>query len=731
MDVFLSYSRTDKAAVDLIVAELDRAQVTYWLDRRDIPISVPWFDEVYDGVAAAHLVVFCTSPAWERSEACQDERLAAEWFHKPTVRIDVTGRIQRPAAAVLAAVGGVTDDDRAHAEVLRRAAAWDRAGRPARTLVRGRLLSRLAAVDRPDGRPLTPQAHEFLRRSSVAARRRRRWTIAGAAVVIIALLAGWIAPEVRERGAENLQATADEFSEFVEIGETTARNPYAGLRAASDLVRGGSTEAFGLRLLNDALDVPVPDTSTVLPGAPLSGFGGEDPTDAPSVVDTTGAARDVAGRPSTATPRGALPTLRLTTSRSVVEVRSVASGDLLRRIPFPATVGRAVLSPDELTVAAAVDDTIVLADVGSGRTKTTLRGIDGIVGDLRWTPDGGRIWGISGEHRVSRWTWHTGQRLVDDRTAWFIGLSRPSPDGAVLAVTRTGEIRRIEPSSGRTEVVARTGLDRVLSAGFDRTLDRVLLGSVDGGLLQYDLRTGSGTRLDAGTSCVPATSTYLPDGTAVVVACLQGPVRLVAANGLRELAVPYGGAGAVTVASDGTIIVAAVNGMVYSSTPDLAGLEIIGSNDELNPTYWRTVTVADDGQTVLLTGNGTGTIGHMFVGHRAGDDWTWYTIDLPTGDARQSRAAALSPDGQIAAVGTSDGGVHYFSTGDGNPGVNRSEVSGPVMGVVFRGERVIAATRDGVIDEIDGCPACRSTTALVGLADERLAVARRLGLVPD
>jgi WD40 repeat protein len=170
----------------------------------------------------------------------------------------------------------------------------------------------------------------------------------------------------------------------------------------------------------------------------------------------------------------------------------------------------------------------------------------------------------------------------------------------------------------------------------------------------------------------------------------------------------------------------AANGLVYRTRAENPELTVISS--DLNPTEWRTVTLSTDGQTLLLSGTGTGNLGHLYVGHADGDDWSWYTISLLKDEAEQSRAAAISPDGQIAAIGVASGTIHFLATRSGNLGPTRTDVTGSVTGLRFTESGLVAASRDGVVERIDPCTGCELPARLLDIADRRLADGVRLGL---
>src|SRR5258708_17376683 len=62
-----------------MAAALEALRIPLWIDRRDIPVSVPWLAEVRRGIREADLFVVCESFAWYESRACAVEAgIAAE-----------------------------------------------------------------------------------------------------------------------------------------------------------------------------------------------------------------------------------------------------------------------------------------------------------------------------------------------------------------------------------------------------------------------------------------------------------------------------------------------------------------------------------------------------------------------------------------------------------------------------------------------------------------------------
>lgn len=78
--IFLSYSRIDSDWVDRLHAELESRGFEAWLDRRDLPLNLPWLNQISDAVEECALFVFC------ESEAASSPRRAPRNARWPSVR---------------------------------------------------------------------------------------------------------------------------------------------------------------------------------------------------------------------------------------------------------------------------------------------------------------------------------------------------------------------------------------------------------------------------------------------------------------------------------------------------------------------------------------------------------------------------------------------------------------------------------------------------------------------
>lgn len=72
-DVFISYSRRDKAFVQDLHQALTAQNRDVWIDWEDIPATADWWKEIQEGMDGANNVLFIISPDSAESKICQDE----------------------------------------------------------------------------------------------------------------------------------------------------------------------------------------------------------------------------------------------------------------------------------------------------------------------------------------------------------------------------------------------------------------------------------------------------------------------------------------------------------------------------------------------------------------------------------------------------------------------------------------------------------------------------------
>jgi WD40 repeat protein len=72
-DVFISYSRVDKAFVHQLHEALKNTKREVWVDWEDIPLTADWWAEICSGIESADTFVFVITPDSIRSQVCRDE----------------------------------------------------------------------------------------------------------------------------------------------------------------------------------------------------------------------------------------------------------------------------------------------------------------------------------------------------------------------------------------------------------------------------------------------------------------------------------------------------------------------------------------------------------------------------------------------------------------------------------------------------------------------------------
>ena len=88
MNVFVSYARRDRAAVEIIVEDLRRAHHDVWIDE-ELTGGQSWWDTILAQIRSADLVVLPLSPALLKSRACSAEFGYARACRRPMLAVMV------------------------------------------------------------------------------------------------------------------------------------------------------------------------------------------------------------------------------------------------------------------------------------------------------------------------------------------------------------------------------------------------------------------------------------------------------------------------------------------------------------------------------------------------------------------------------------------------------------------------------------------------------------------
>jgi WD40 repeat protein len=700
---FVSYARLDSDFVEEVVARLRELGRDVWIDRRDIPVSFSWVLDVREAIAAADLVLEFRSPNQAASDSCALESAAAEELGKETFGVDVGTAPEAAVREITAAIDRLGGEDRGRTELLVRSQAWDRQGRPRRSLPSRRPTRRLVAAARSAPLPMPALAERFLRSARRRNRRRRLLAALGLSVIGISVIAIALVPRVQKEEDKRLDEIELSFadSRFAELEAET--DVYQALHAGARKLAAGSRSFLHLEPLQTALDVPVPDRfSNLSAGPPI----------AATAAGSAPTAISGGGMRAVSTPRG-----------GVVSVFDTDE-ELATRLWADTPPTALAFSPDERLIAVGEGSVVGIFDLETGARLESLRGSSGIVRGLRWSPDGSRLWALVGRSSVASWPWRTARVLLDRPDLQFVDLSAPSGNREI-AVSKDGRIALLE--SGKPARVLETGAGEVVDAAFAD--DLVALGGASE-VFFYDL--SSGRERSIPLDCLVAGVAFSTDGSALYASCVNSGVRAFDTRTLRQLAdIPVeGGALRLAPLPSGDVVVGTPQGFAALIPAD--GGEPEQLIDAMRGEALFAVVASADGKRVLLGGLGTGKPFSTFSGWQDSGGWHWDTpVDTTRSSGYAAKSGAFSADDRLMALGLRNGRILIHSLGkDLGIGPVWSDLPGSITGLSFdRRGRLLAATSEGIVAVYDDpCPDCERPRALAELAEDRYRHAVRIGL---
>ncbi|MFD9223480.1 toll/interleukin-1 receptor domain-containing protein [Streptomyces sp. NPDC060064] len=749
--VFISYSRLDSTWVDNLVRELEARGIDYWIDRRGIPFSVPWREEVEDAVQAGGLFLVCDSEHWRASAPCATEAAYAVQYGKVRLDISVGQDLGSAADQVGRALQHAVRRHGTATELSVKARDWSRHGRGGKGLAPLKLGRKFAALRKE--RDLSQVEQAYL----VASRRRTQRQVAVSAALTLLLVVAYtsarVAPGVEKRVNEQLAEQAEQFMKTQAALSVIDRDPYQGLRLAAAL--GGNESAKDAAVLETALAVNLPDDAFSLSA---EGRQFTDPTiDAQVRVtakDGTVWARRADDRtrrsashlPQAEAPSAAgagagdstSPTVNVQWQPGSTRIQVLRHGKPWRTVVLGSSAHAARLSPDERWSAVATDTGVTLVDLTRGTVREVLRGAPAPLTDLAWTARGDRIWGLRGRS-VFSWKVSDGEVVLDKPDEWFQDVL-PAHDGAHLwVVSREGKLRLVARATGAVIRTLNVGGTVNSAAVNPSATDAAVAGAESNGMRIVDLTTGRTSPVRIPSGCASARPVYSRDGRSLYVPCLSGNVLVIDARTRQvtgEIDVPEPGVNALTLVPSGNqLLLGTGKGSVYSvalppsSSP--AFLYQVGCGPRI-----ADIATAP-GPWILPVGEGTGLAGCTQVA-RPKDDGSlrWDSlIDSPP-DSVLALAAVFDPSGSAFAIGFSDGSVALHPSTNFLPrqmlphivGGVRSLLSLPTAGSGGRGGDLYVATRSGLVIRVPWCTSCLSNKAMVRTADQRLRRAQTIGL---
>ena len=617
--VFISYSRTDSQLVEQLVSALETHRIQLWIDRRDIPVSVPWLDEVRRGIREADLFVVCESFAWYESRACAVEAGIAVESQKRIVHVDLAASGAQAAAATVArAYANLTLADRTAVELAVDTEAWVRLGRSRKQLPARKALRRYRKLAKQPGRALTAESRAYIH----AARRRalRRSIAAGLGVTV--LYTSYTSERALDRVSNQYNQTINQQTQIAgdafQAVTGSGNDVYTALNTAGRFKNIGSSFLKQTQLMA-ALNVPVPDDSRVADGATLLGF-----TD--NTVDADGP--------------------RLLASSNAWGVLGKAG--LARQGTLPPHAASAVAGSDSSDSFAAVLGSGIVVAVKQGRQRTDPCPAATTVGlspagntVVSAGTHGACVWHIGDAqgHEVRLYAGSSITAVAATDTRLVLGLA----NGSVAIGPPNGPFTVQPPPSAHAGAVTQLAIsaDGSLAAAATAGSSSVAVFATADGSLHRSLSCAG----------VPGALAFSPDAQVLAVG-ISSQVELEdLADGVEKVML-QGDSGDIE--------------QVAWST-DGAGVWALSSHDRASHWTWRTGTVYyDDPQTwfVGLSGSSSGT---YLVGSRDGalrlvDPAHNTTRTVYTSPTQPIYSSASDTSGRYAAIGT-DGTVSVVNLG--------------------------------------------------------------------
>lgn len=715
-----------------LISYLSSAGIETWVDQRDLPVSLPWLDEVRDAVEEAGAFLICDSSEWRASPACAAEKAVAEECGKPIFLVPVGADHTSSSASVVGQLQMVAPGLRDGTELRIRSRDWARAGRPKGMLVGRRVRRRLAKAI-----ALSPEAavvgREFLRDSRRRTIRRAAISIVAGVTISIALSVVVLLQAVRVYITKINEEQAQEYQDENDALSRMRVDVYAGL----DTARSSGTDETAARadIIDQALATPVPDDAFRVP-AGASGFASTVVGEQVFVLAKDGtvwnrasAATDVRDATSaTMTPPTVVETgwtVAVQPTSAVISLRR--NGTLLRTIVASAPVTVGVVSPSGRFVAVSTAFGVEIFDVETGDHRTTLRGADR-ADALAWSSASDRVWATAGGTVVS-WPFSLGRLLVDEPAEWFQAIFPGRELGTAWVADRDGALRLISLETGQTQRTVRVNDVAYLVAG-DATLDEaVIIGSAASWIV--NLTDGSSRTFNAG-ACDHGRPALDSGRSVILLPCSGGPVKILDARDGHEeqsLDVPFPGSRTVVVsATTGRVYVGSKGGQMYRASDDLTRISLLTTVQCRAEILAIAIAPEDAALSPVGTGAGEVGCGTRAIGNGGGYQWDALIDALP--NSISSQATSFMDDGQVLVVGYSDGTVVFRPTANLLPAIEINSVSGAIRDMYYRQDtnELFVVTRTGVVEALSVRAADVTNRSLADRAGRILDRARELGL---
>jgi WD40 repeat protein len=707
-DVFISYSRKDKAFVQVLHQALAESKYDAWIDWQDIPPTADWWAEIEAGIEAADAFLFVISPDSVTSKVCNQEVdhavanhkrfipiLRREGFEQEQLHVALSrhnwlyfkedDEFNLAFAKLIETLNTDLTDVKSHTRLLVRSLEWEKKQRRDDLLLRGQdLIEAEQWLDNAleaNHEPLpTEQQKIFIHKSRDAEEANQRLVAAGekakrlvrigagilAGTIVVAGAIGFITQRNAQRTRKLAQIEQNSINalqqfEFQEIEALVqAMNAAEDLKAA---MGGGDqplrhyTPQSAPRVLHQILD---------------------------QIAQKNAFANGPETRPGEATSATFSPdgnTLVITGKDGQVTLKTPQGIEIHPLNGHFDTIWQADFSPDG-QIIGTTSEIFRLFD-RNGTLITSLEHPSSDSGRLRFSPDGEYI-AITGWERDDIQVLDRSGTLLTTLDAQAVKRIDWHPQEPILASASSNETVEIWDVQGN-KINTLEGHDRyVQSVKFSPDGDWIVSGSADESVRLWNLETGESTIIDYLQGWVNAID-FHPDGQHFAAGSSGGIAKLWDLEGnviqsfsghagtINSLAFSPGGQMLVTTADDGQVRVWSLqskevaefdnhtsglwNADIRSDGTHIATASLDGTTRiwDLSGQELQRLELPDQHfNNVVFSPDGSSIVTSTHQGNVQLWDAESQLLNSFRLHARRVRGLALSPDGQYGVSGSGD-----------------------------------------------------------------------------